>query len=113
MEDPLLRPDEITCHRTAHKKLCKNHRDHCGLWMKMAHTNSLTGLTVDEWQCGDIWNTILLTKIIQNLDGVQQATESFRNEMVKRGDTVLAFAVDSPHFQKKIKVIGHETDHNS
>ena len=94
MQDPIKSPDELTCPYTGHKKLCKKHRDHCGKWMKMTRTDPRTGTAVDEWLCNDTWNTILMTEIIQRLDGVQGATESFRNEMVNRNDAFLQLGVE-------------------
>jgi len=90
MEDPIQNPDEVTCPYTAHKKLCKDKRAHCPKWIYMPRVDRRTGEKIDEWMCADTWVPILLAEVIHNLDGVQKATESFRNEMVARADGVPA-----------------------
>ena len=93
MKEPMFDQDTVDCHRSGtslfksgFKKTCKECRDKCGLWMKMTRTDPRTGGKIDQWMCGDIWNVVLQTEIIQHLEGVQQATESFRNEVVDRSD---------------------------
>lgn len=94
MQDPLLKPDELTCHRTGHKKLCKSLRDKCPLWMKMTRKDPRTDAVIDEWLCGDVWDTILHAEAIREMRGVHAALNSFRNETVKRSDSVLHLAAE-------------------
>ena len=86
MQDPIQDPDKVTCPYTAHKKLCKEKRAHCPKWIKLTMKNPQTGAMIDEWQCADTWMPILMIEMSQRIDGVQAATESFRNEMVRRAD---------------------------
>ena len=83
MQDPILDPDTVTCPYTSHKKLCKDKRIHCPKWVKIGFTNPQTGKKTDEWQCADTWMPILMIEMSQRMDGVQKATESLRNEMVR------------------------------
>ena len=83
-------PDQITCHRTGHRKLCKAKRDTCRLWMALNKKDPITGGVTQEWGCGDTWNTILLIEQTQRIEGVQAATESFRNEMVAANNRIVA-----------------------
>ena len=89
MQDPIQNPDEVTCPYTGHKKLCKEKRAHCPKWIKLAFTHPQTGEKIDEWQCADTWLPILMIEMSQRIDGVQSATESFRNEMVRQNDELL------------------------
>lgn len=90
MQDPFLEPDKIECHRDgSRRRLCKKLRGHCSRWMKMKLVNRTSGEVVDEWMCGDTWDTILNMEILSVLDGVQKATESFRNQMVRQNDEML------------------------
>ncbi len=94
MQDPLLKPDEIKCHRTAMKKLCKDCRDTCGLWIKMRRKDPRTDAVIDEWLCGDTWQVILAAELVREMQGVHAALNDFRNETVKRSDGVLHLAAE-------------------
>lgn len=90
MQDPLLEPDKIECHRDgSRRRLCKKLRGRCSRWMKMSLVDRRTGETIDDWMCGDTWDTILNMEILQRLGGVQQATEIFRNEMARLNTEML------------------------
>jgi aldehyde:ferredoxin oxidoreductase len=63
------------------QKKCIKHQ--C-LWYNMLQgKHPQTGLDVSEWGCSIAWLPLLLVENSAKLNGVQAATESFRNEMVK------------------------------
>ncbi len=62
----------------------------CSFWTQLRGTDPQTGEEIDEWACAVAWLPILL---IENAKEVRQgaaATESFRNEVVKRVDRARA-----------------------
>lgn len=62
----------------------------CALWTQLRGTHPQTGEEIDEWACAIAWLPVLL---IENAKEVRQgaaATESFRNEVVKRVDRARA-----------------------
>ena len=68
------------------QKKCIKHQ--C-LWYNMLQgKHPQTGLDVSEWGCSIAWLPLLLVENSAKLNGVQAATESFRNEMVK-GQTAM------------------------
>jgi hypothetical protein len=68
------------------QKKCIKHQ--C-LWYNMLQgKHPQTGLDVSEWGCSITWLPLLLVENSAKLNGVQAATESFRNEMVK-GQTAM------------------------
>ena len=63
------------------QKKCIKHQ--C-LWYNMLQgKHPQTGLDVQEWGCSIAWLPLLLVENSAKMTGVQAATESFRNEMVK------------------------------
>ena len=115
MQDPYLDPDQLMCHRTAFKQSCKKHREHCGLWIKMCRRDVTTGLTIDDWLCGDTWKTILDAEIIQRLNEQGAAIESLRNELaagqnalIQIGMQTLAPSIPSGNQHKIIDVTPEE-----
>lgn len=62
-------------------------QDRCEAWMRLIGKHPQTGQPVDEYRCSKYhWVPILLVELRQSIAGVQEATESFRNEVVKRED---------------------------
>ncbi len=62
----------------------------CAFWTQLRGKNPQSGAEIDEWACAVAWLPILL---IENAKEVRQgaaATESFRNEVVKRVDRAAA-----------------------
>ena len=77
-------PETFKCPYTGHKKLCMDLRDTCPKWVKLVGAHPQTGAPVDEWACADAWEPILLVELAQKINGLQAATESFRNEVVNQ-----------------------------
>lgn len=62
-------------------KKCIKHQ--C-IWYNMLQgTHPQTGASVQEWGCSIAWLPLLMVEQSKQTVGVQAATESFRNEMVK------------------------------
>jgi hypothetical protein len=66
-------------------KVC--HR--CRRWIQVRGTNPQTGAEVDEWNCAMAILPMLLIDNSRVQRGTQAATESMRNEVVKRMDADL------------------------
>jgi len=62
-------------------KKCIKHQ--CVWYNMLQGKNPQTGADVHEWGCSIAWLPLLLVENSSKLNGVQSATESFRNEMVK------------------------------
>jgi hypothetical protein len=65
-----------------------------------------TGLDVQEWGCSIAWLPLLLVENSAKTAGVQAATESFRNEMVKGQNVMNNILASNPQTRKEIKTIG-------
>lgn len=77
-------PKELYCPlwRDRMSKRCKT----CPLWQQFRGTNKNTGEEVDEWRCSLATLPMLMIEVAQQTRGVGAATESFRNELVRRAD---------------------------
>jgi hypothetical protein len=62
-------------------KKCIKHQ--CVWYNMLQGTHPQTGANVQEWGCSIAWIPLLLVENGKQTVGVQAATESFRNEMVK------------------------------
>ena len=62
-------------------KKCIKHQ--CVWYNMLQGTHPQTGASVQEWGCSIAWIPLLLVENGKQTVGVQAATESFRNEMVK------------------------------
>jgi hypothetical protein len=74
----------VTCpfgHKCIEVKDNKIHR--CMLLMEIRGQNPNTGEESTENKCAFVWQVMMQMDTTRKVDGVQQATESFRNEMVK------------------------------
>jgi hypothetical protein len=65
-----------------------------------------TGLDVQEWGCSIAWLPLLLVENSSKLNGVQAATESFRNEMVKGQNVMNNILSINPEKRKELRNIG-------
>lgn len=79
--------------------------DECKWWTHVYGTNPQTGNPVDHHDCAIPWIPILLVETAKEVRQGAAATESFRNETVKRHDqlnNLLASAADF-ELQKRIE----------
>jgi len=74
----------------------------CPLWIQLRGKNSNTGLEVDEWVCSLASLPMLLIENAQQTRQAGAATESMRNEIVKRMDGVTPLFPEPPQ-QKLIE----------
>ena len=82
------------------KKKCIKHR--C-IWFNMLQgKHPQTGIDVHEWGCSIAWLPLLLVENSRNTMGVQAATESFRNEMVKSNNVMTKVLAHSGNPKKAI-----------
>ena len=77
-------PENLVCplHKEKMSKVCHK----CPLWIALRGTNPNTGKEVDEWQCSLATLPMLLIENAQQARSAGAATESMRNEIVKRMD---------------------------
>ena len=77
-------PENLVCplHKEKMSKVCHK----CPLWVALRGTNPNTGQDVDEWQCSLATLPMLLIENAQQARSAGAATESMRNEIVKRMD---------------------------
>jgi len=84
-------------------KKCIKHQ--C-LWYNMLQgKHPQTGLDVQEWGCSIAWLPLLLVENSAKMTGVQAATESFRNEMVKGQNVMNNILATNPKTRNEIKNI--------
>ena len=97
---PIFDPDG-TCPLL--KKKCIKHK--C-LWYNMLQgKHPQTGLDVQEWGCSIAWIRLLLVENSSKMTGVQAATESFRNEMVKGQSVMNNILAADPKGRQEIKQV--------
>ncbi len=77
-------PDNLVCplHKTKMSKVCHT----CPLWVQLRGKNPNTGEEVDQWNCSLATLPMLLVENAQQARQTGAATESMRNEIVKRMD---------------------------
>ena len=84
-------------------KKCIKHQ--C-LWYNMLQgKHPQSGLDVQEWGCSIAWLPLLLVENSAKMTGVQAATESFRNEMVKGQNVMNNILATNPKTRNEIKNI--------
>ena len=84
-------------------KKCIKHQ--C-LWYNMLQgKHPQTGLDVQEWGCSISWLPLLLVENSAKMTGVQAATESFRNEMVKGQNVMNNILAANPKTRNEMKNI--------
>ena len=87
------------------QKKCIKHQ--C-LWYNMLQgKHPQTGLDVQEWGCSIAWLPLLLVENSAKMTGVQAATESFRNEMVKGQNVMNTILAANPKNRKEMKNLGN------
>lgn len=64
-----------------------------------------TGLDVQEWGCSIAWIPLLLVENSAKTAGVQAATESFRNEMVKGQNVMNNILAAQPQTRKEMQKV--------
>ena len=70
--------------RKAMSKVCHT----CPWWVCVSGQNPQTGQRIDRWECAIAMMPILQVETAQQVRQGAAATESFRNEVVKRADGV-------------------------
>jgi len=77
-------PEHLVCplHKAKMSKVCHT----CPLWVQLRGKNPNTGQEVDKWDCSLATLPILLVENAQQARQHSAATESMRNEIVKRMD---------------------------
>ena len=73
-----------TCEKTV-----DGHIERCVLYLELKVKNSATEEESSTYNCAMNWNVILQNETNARIVGVQQATESFRNEMVQNQPLLL------------------------
>lgn len=69
-----------------HKADCSEVCHKCPWWTQVRGKSPQTGEDVDDWRCAIAWMPMLSIETSKNVRGAQAATESMRNEVVKRMD---------------------------
>lgn len=64
----------------------------CAKYIQVSGTSPQTGQPVDDWKCSDAWLPVLLIENSQQQHQTGAAVESFRNEMVRSNQAVIALA---------------------
>lgn len=78
-------PEHLTCpmRGKAMNKVCHT----CPWWTQVRGKNPQSEAEVDRWDCAIAFLPLLAVETTQAVRGVRQATESSRNEIVRRMDT--------------------------
>ena len=69
-------------------QVCKT----CPLWVKHTTIDVKTQMLSDNWGCSLALAPRMMLETARNSEGVRQAVESFRNEMVKQNHQLLEHA---------------------
>jgi hypothetical protein len=73
-----------TCEKTV-----DGHIERCVLYLELKSKNNITDKEESVHNCSLNWGVILQNETNSRIVGVQQATESFRNEMVQKQPLIL------------------------
>jgi len=84
-------------------KKCIKHQ--CVWYNMLQGKHPQTGLDVQEWGCSIAWLPLLLVEKSAKTAGVQAATESFRNEMVKGQNVMNNILAAQPQTRKEMQNI--------
>ena len=84
-------------------KKCIKHQ--CVWYNMLQGKHPQTGLDVSEWGCSIAWLPLLLVENSSKLNGVQAATESFRNEMVKGQNVMNTILSANPKTRAEMKTV--------
>lgn len=60
----------------------------CKFWVHLLGKDPQTGKDVDDWECAISWIPILLVEVAKETRQGAAATESFRNEVVKKQEMI-------------------------
>lgn len=69
-----------------HKVDCSEVCHKCPWWVQVRGKNPQSGEEVDDWQCAIAWMPMLSVEVARTARGGQAATESMRNEIIRRMD---------------------------
>jgi hypothetical protein len=73
----------------------------CWKWIQIQGKDPNTGADLNEWRCSDNWMVFLTLENTQKQIETGAAVESFRNEVVKQNNVMIALANN-----EEIKFIG-------
>lgn len=76
-----------------HRKSCDAVCHKCPLWVHVSGKNPNTGEELNEWRCSLAWLPTLLIENALHIRHAGAATESMRNEIVRRMDGVRQIGV--------------------
>ena len=76
--------DELYCPFWRDRMSRRCHK--CPMWQQFRGVNPNTGKEVDNWQCAAAMLPMLMIETSQQVRQAGAATESFRNEVVRRAD---------------------------
>ena len=83
--------EDLICrwHKLPMSEVCHK----CDHWMHVRGKNPNTGEDIDDWKCADSWTPIFLMSLVQKMNELGAAVESFRNEAVKAHEETMAAQV--------------------
>lgn len=79
-------PENLVC--PFHKKKMSDVCHKCPLWTCLRGANPQTGENMDRWDCAVAQLPLLMIETSQQVRQGAAATESFRNEVARRADSV-------------------------
>ena len=87
------------------------------MWIRIEGTHPQTGRPLDHWDCSFKWLPVLLIEASQQVRGVQAATESFRNEVMRNAQAMQSASgvlteIRDRQAADETKVIEHESRHS-
>lgn len=92
-------PSDLYCPmwRKPMSKVCSS----CPLWVKHTTVDVKTQMLSDNWACSLALAPRMALETARNSEGVRQAIESFRNEMVKQNRQLLGTAEAKKYLEGK------------
>lgn len=89
-----------------HLKTCpkRTAKTECLHWISFPMGPRDSKIAKDEFNCAYNWQAIMAYHLIRYSEGIQQATESFRNETVVRQDAALRLAIANNGQRKKLLI---------
>src|SRR5210317_432563 len=101
MKAPIADPGTVCpLHRKDVSKVCHK----CAWYTLVRGKDPQTGEDVDEWRCAIAWMPMVGIETNKNIRGTQSATESIRNDIVKRMDEPRAVEIEAP--EREVKLVG-------
>ena len=81
----------MTCPLGSKCKEIKDNKQHRCMWyLEIKSMNAVTNQEDIKNECAIAWSPIMMLEVVRSVTGVQAATESFRNEMVKGNNDLIA-----------------------